>query len=502
MSDREPILSLRGICKQFDLFHLEEIDLDLYPGEVHVLIGENGAGKSTLMKLVSGWFGPDTGSIIYKGEPVSYSSIFEAKKHGIVYMNQDVQLFDNFTVAENVFFGVYEKVGKQGFTLNRYKILSECRRLFEKLDVDLDPEMKVAGLGYAERQLLAAIQGYVSDVDLVIFDEPSSAMNDFERGILFSLIRQLRDQGKAIFYISHRIDEIKEVGDRISVLSKGRVRDTQDCSDIDLRSLVHMLTGDVQKERYPRIRVPLGEEVLSVDRLAKQPVLTDVSFSLRRGEILGITGLMGSGRTLLANCLFGLVKPDGGSLSVKGATVDFSNPSDAMRSGISLIPENRIDNGIFMHQDLVHNVTNASLIRFMNSGFLDDYSMQSVTQDYVHEFTIEPGQNFDHIDHYSGGNQQKVLISRWFLNRSLVYIMDEPTRSIDAASKIDIYNAMNDLVSKGASIILISSEIEEIIGMSDRILVLARGVIAGELRGEEASKEEILAYATSGMKGF
>lgn len=496
MNRPEPILSLKNVCKQFDIFSLRDVTIDLYPGEVHVLIGENGAGKSSLMKLISGWFAPDSGEVVYKGQSVAFPSIFEAKKNGIVYMNQDVQLFGNFTVAENVFFGIYDRMGKQGFSLNSYKILSDCKALFKKLKVDLDPEMKVSKLGYAERQLLAAVQGYVSDVEVVIFDEPSSAMNDMERGILFSIIRELRSQNKAIFYISHRIDEIKEVGDRISVMSKGMLKDTRFCRDVDLQLLVHMLTGEVQKERYPKISIRLGEEVLRVEKLMLQPVIKEVSFSLRRGEILGVTGLMGSGRTLLANCLFGLVKPTRGTILVHGVPVGFNTPSDAIESGISLIPENRIDNGIFLHQDLVHNMTSAALQRFQDSGFLDDYSMQSVTQEYVREFSIEPGQNFDLIDQYSGGNQQKVLISRWLLNRSLVYIMDEPTRSIDAASRIDIYNAMNDLVSKGASIILISSEIEEIIGMCDRILVLARGVIAGELLQKDATKEEILMFAT------
>ena len=292
------------------------------------------------------------------------------------------------------------------------------------------------------------------------------------------------------------MDEIRRIGDRVSVIHKGRIKGTESCDEVDKHSLVKMMSGDVNKERYPRLDGRHGGRVLSVEKLTLEPILKGVSFKLHNGEILGITGLMGSGRTLLANCLFGISRPTSGSLVVNGEKVSFNHPIEAMNCGISLIPEDRAENGIFSRHDLIHNITSATLRRFKLRGILDESFMRELTQDYVREMSIKPGNTGDIMDTYSGGNQQKVMVSRWLMNRSKIYIMDEPTRGIDAASKVDIYNAMNDMVNKGASIILISSEIEEILGMSDRVLVLAGGRIAAEMGRDNATKEKILDFAT------
>lgn len=491
-----PVVEINKICKQFGGFRLDEVSTDLYRGEVHVIVGENGSGKSTLMKLISGWFKPESGQVLLDGEEVQFNSIPEARSGGIAYLNQDIQNFENLTVAENVYFPVLQKMHKYRYLVDKYKLISDCHALFSRLNIQIDPAEKLETCGFAERQLIAAVQGYICDAEVIIFDEPSSAMNDPERDILFRIVAELKALNKAIFYISHRMDEIREIGDRVSVMHQGKIMETRSCSDLSIDSLVSMMTGDVHKDRYPRIETKEGEIILEVQNLQVKPILKDVTFELKKGEILGITGLMGSGRTLLANCLFGATRPNSGEIIMGEESVKFSSPVDAMRRGISLIPEDRIDNGLFSKQDLVSNSTTAALHRFLQTWVLNDYDMQILTQDYVREMSINPGKNEDSVIKYSGGNQQKVLITRWLMNRSKIYIMDEPTRSIDAASKIDIYNAMNDLTRKGVSIILISSEIEEILGMCDRILVLARGVIASEMSRKEATKSLILKYAT------
>jgi ribose transport system ATP-binding protein len=496
MKDSRPLIELKNIRKHFVDFHLEEVDIDLYRGEVHVLIGENGSGKSTLMKLISGWFPPDGGAILYRGEPVRFQSIHEAQKNGIVYLHQDVQSFNNLTVAENVFFGRIPNFWGIRSFVDLERMLAECQQVFADLQIPIAPNSLLGKLGYAERQLVAAARGYVSDAELLIFDEPTSAMSEPDREILFDILIRLKEKDTGIFYISHRMDEIKRIGDRVSVIHKGRIRGTETCNGVDKGSLLKMMSGEVHKNHYPRLDGETGPIVMKVKNISLKPILKGVNFHLRRGEILGITGLMGSGRTLLANCLFGIVRPEAGQMEVNGEVVSFRHPADAMNRGISLIPEDRAANGMFFRQDLIQNITTATLRRFRYRGMLNESYMRELSQEYVQQMNIRPGITGDIMETYSGGNQQKVMVSRWLMKRSKIYIMDEPTRGIDAAAKVDIYNTMNDMVNKGASIILISSEIEEILGMSDRILVLAGGQISTEMSRGEATKEKILEYAT------
>jgi len=496
MKKERPLIELKNICKHFVEFHLDEVDIQLYKGEVHVLIGENGSGKSTLMKLISGWFPPDGGAILYRGEPVQFHSIHEAQKNGVIYLHQDVQSFNNLSVAENVFFGRIPRFWGIRAFVDLERMLAKCQQVFAELQIPIDPKALLGKLGYAERQLVAAARAYVADADLVIFDEPTSAMSEPDREILFDILKRLKDRDTGIFYISHRMDEIRRIGDRVSVIHKGRIRGTERCSGVDKGSLLKLMSGEVQKNHYPRFETETGPVVMRVDNITLEPILKGVNFHLRRGEIVGITGLMGSGRTLLANCLFGIVRPTGGKLEINGEKVSFRHPNDAMARGISLIPEDRAENGIFSRHNLIQNITTATLPRFRFRAMLNESYMRELTQEYVKEMNIKPGNTGDIMDTYSGGNQQKVMVSRWLMKRSKIYIMDEPTRGIDAAAKVDIYNTMNDMVSKGASIILISSEIEEILGMSDRILVLAGGRISAEMSRNDATKEKILELAT------
>ncbi len=491
------VLRLQGISKNFDNeFLLDNVDLELLRGEVHIIIGENGSGKSALMKIVSGLYRRDAGSILYGDREIEFDSFHESRVEGIFYQHQDNQLFSNLSVAENVYFDRLARRRNLLSLFDRAQLQYRCGQLFEELGIGLSPAELVRRLGYAERQLLSAVKAYVSEAKIIIFDEPTAAMSEFERQIFFGLLERLKKRVLGIFYISHRMDEIKQVGDRVTVMHKGRVISTNRIHEIDRSTLLGMMIEEPHQERYPRLRIQPGKPVLKVDHLVKQPILHNVSFTLHKQEILGITGLMGSGRTLLSNCLFGIEAPDAGRISLEGRDYLFRHPVEAMNSGLSLIPENRAENGIFPPLNLLANVSIATLKRFKDRCVLNDRYMRQLSVEYVRRLGIVPGRQSDILRYYSGGNQQKVMLARWFMKRASVYVMDEPTRGVDTAAKVDIYNAMNDLISKGASVILISSEIEEILGMCDRVLVLAGGRIACDLKREEASKELILEYAT------
>jgi ribose transport system ATP-binding protein len=349
--------------------------------------------------------------------------------------------------------------------------------------------MSVARLGFAERQLLSALKAFVSEAKVIILDEPTATMSEKERKIFFEMLKRMRKKCRGIFYISHRMDEISTVGDRVTVLHHGRVVGTSETRAIGKE--------DILKERYPRLDIKKEETVFSVERLEMKPILRNVSFELKKGEILGITGLMGSGRTCLASCLFGVIEPTGGKILIDRKQVKIRHPLDALKLGIALIPEDRDQNAIFHRLSLAANATIASLERFRRGLNLDEQIMGQLVQSYANQLSILPGGLDDLLFTYSGGNQQKVMIARWFMKRARIYILDEPTRGVDITARVDIYNAIIDLVSKGAAVILISSDIEEILGMCDRTLVLSGGEIVCDLPREEASKSLILDYATN-----
>jgi ribose transport system ATP-binding protein len=492
------LLELRSVGKFFsEDFSLQGISIDLQPGEVHVLIGQNGSGKSALMKAVCGLFNRDSGDILLDGESVDFASVGEARNAGLVMQYQNAQLFDNLTVAENVFFHHIPRRRPFTRTLDRYKLHEDCAALFGRLGVPVSPEGIVAQLGYTQRLLVAAAQTCVADAKVIVFDEPTAGMTDPEREILFNIVKEIRDRGVGVFYISHKLDEIRVLGDRVTVLHAGKVSARLPDGNAGREDLIRMMTGGTCSERYPRLRVAPGPVVLSVEGLRSGRVLHDVSFSLSRGEVLGITGLMGSGRTRLASCLFGHLRPSGGAIYVEGKSASFGHPSEALKRGIALIPEDRDKNAAFHNQDILQNISVASLVRFKGMSGLDTRYMEELTDEYIASFDIRPGHPNDIMRSYSGGNQQKVVVARWFMSLCKIFIMDEPTRGVDAAARIDIYNAMNDLITKGASIILISSDIEEILGMCDRVLVLAGGTIACDLPRAAATSERIIDYASS-----
>ncbi|HUX39870.1 MAG TPA: sugar ABC transporter ATP-binding protein [Rectinemataceae bacterium] len=494
---KAPLLELRSLRKLYSAdFALADISLGLEPGEVHVLVGQNGSGKSALMSLVAGQSKPDSGDMLLDGEVVDFASVNDARKAGIVFQRQDPLLYDNLNVAENVFFHRLSTRRRWPRIVDPYEMREECAELFARLGLPIDPGAPVSSLGYTQRLLILAVQTFVAESRLVIFDEPTAGMTDPEREILFTIVREIGARGVGIFYISHKLDEIALVGDRVSVIHQGRIAGSMACRDADRERIIGLMTGRSFSERYPRLDTAKGPRVLSVEGLQSGSVLKDVSFSLHKGEILGVTGLMGSGRTRLANCLFGSVRPSAGSIRIEGAPAAFKHPAEAMARGLALIPEDREHDAVFHFQDIIQNMVIAALTRFKGASGLDTRYMHELTSEYISGLAIRPGKPGDVMQGYSGGNQQKVVIARWLMSLCRIFIMDEPTRGIDAAARIDIYNAMNDLVSKGASIILISSDVDEILGMCDRVLVLARGTMVCDLARGQASKERIIDYAS------
>ena len=495
--DASPLLELRSVCKYFnDDFSLHDISLDLRKGEVHMLIGQNGSGKTALMNSVCGVFRRDSGEILLEGRTIDFASVNEARGSGVVMQYQNVQLFDNLSVAENVYFARVRTGRPFAPGLDSYGLLEDCARLFGRLDIPIAPDSLVSSLGYSERLVVSAAQACAAQASVFVFDEPTAGMAEPEREIVFNIVREIRSRGAGIFYITHKLDELRKVGDRATVLHAGRVAASVPDGSADRDELIRMMTGGTNPERYPRLRVDYGPQVLSVEHLRSGGALEDVSFSLRKGEVLGVTGLMGSGRTRLANCLFGQIRPAGGCVKVEGRPADFRHPSEALHRGVALIPEDRDKNATFHNQDILQNMSIAALDRFMGAYGLDMRYMEELTDEYIVSLGIQPGHAGDIMRGYSGGNQQKVVVARWFMSLCRIFIMDEPTRGIDAAARIDIYSAMNDLVTKGASIILISSDIEEILGMCDRVLVLAHGRIACDLPRSEATSAKIIDYAS------
>jgi ABC-type sugar transport system ATPase subunit len=472
-------------------FTLKNVSLNVFPGEVHMIIGENGSGKSAIMKSIVGQFNWTSGDLTLNGQPIRFHSIHDATNHGVVYHHQDLQLFDNLTIAENIY------IDEASILCSPLSTRDKCQKLLNLHAIPLDASTKVGQLGYAEKQLVAVARSVSSNPSVIIFDEPTSGMSDGEREIFFIILKKLKDSGTAIIYISHRFDEIQLIGDRISVVYHGEIIATHPVRSIDRSALVHLMTGRQPSQHYPHLQIQSNEVVLSVRNIKSNPVINDVSFNLFKSEILGITGLMGSGRTRLAHCLVGAVPLDFGEILLRNKRVRFTEPGQALQAGIVLVPEDRLEEALFPRDDLLFNMTISSLHRFVANHSLDDETMFDLVNQYSERLAIKPGKPGDIVGNYSGGNQQKSMIARAFMNLGSIYILDEPTRGIDVAAKIDIYNAMNDLVAKGASVILFSSDIEEIIGMSDRILVLNEGKFSGELLKKEATKDKILELATS-----
>ena len=492
----EVILTMKGIDKSFPGVHaLDHVDLEIRKGEVHALMGENGAGKSTLMKVLTGIYSKDSGSITYEGKEVEFTSPRDAQDAGIVIVHQELNMLNHLTVAQNIFIGREIMNGK---LINDAKMNEEAAKLFRQLNIDIDPKEKMGNLTVGKQQMCEIAKAISHEAKVIIFDEPSAALTEAEIEELFKIIRDLRDNQIGIVYISHRMDEIKVITDRVTVMRDGSYVGTLITKDCTKDDIINMMVGRVIYED-PKTEsnvAPDAPVVLKVEHLNAGKMVQDVSFELHKGEILGFSGLMGAGRTETARALFGADPKESGDIYVNGKKVDIKSPMDAVKCGIGYLSEDRKRYGIVVAKSVAENSTMASMENFMNGIFINKKKENEIAKKYVNDLkTKTPGVD-QLVVNLSGGNQQKVVIAKWLVRNCDILIFDEPTRGIDVGAKSEIYHLMNELVAEGKSIIMISSEMTEILRMSDRIVVMCEGKKTGEIDISEATQENIMHAAT------
>ena len=490
------ILTMKGIDKSFPGVHaLDHVDLEVRKGEVHALMGENGAGKSTLMKVLTGIYHKDAGTITYEGKEVEFTNPREAQDAGIVIVHQELNMMGHLTVAQNIFIGREYMNGK---LIDDKKMNEEAKKLFDQLGINIDPKETMSRLTGGKQQMCEIAKAISHDAKVIIFDEPSAALTEAEIEELFKIIRDLRDKQMGIVYISHRMDEIKVITDRVTVMRDGGYVGTLITKDSTKDDIINMMVGRVIYED-PKTEsqvAPDAPVVLKVEHLNAGRMVKDVSFELHKGEILGFSGLMGAGRTETARALFGADPKDSGDIYVNGQKVDIKTPQDAVKCGIGYLSEDRKRFGIVVDKTVAENSTMATMENFMKGIFIDKKKEKDVAQEYVEALKTKTPSVDQLVVNLSGGNQQKVVIAKWLVRNCDILIFDEPTRGIDVGAKSEIYHLMNELVAEGKSIIMISSEMTEILRMSDRIVVMCEGRKTGELGIEEATQERIMHAAT------
>lgn len=489
-----PILSMRHIHKTFPgVVALDDVHFELRKGEVHVLLGENGAGKSTLMKILSGAYQKTAGQIFLDGQETEIKSPRHAQELGISTIYQELNLIPKLSVGENIFLGREPVLGSG--LIDHKNLFQKSQELLNNLGVGIDAHTPVGELGVAQQQMVEVAKALSLDARILIMDEPTSALAEHEIRELFLTMRRLKSRGVAIIYISHRLEELFEIGDRVTVLRDGKFVGQRDIDKVSKSQLIQMMVNRELKEQYPRSKSKIGEEVLRVESLSVNEVLEDVSFSLRKGEILGIAGLLGAGRTELARAIFGVEHPNSGDIFVKGENRKIPSPRTAINSGIGFLTEDRKSQGLILNLSVKQNVSLPSLTRLSRAGIIRIKREEEEVRKFIEDLKIRTPGSEQKVMFLSGGNQQKVVLSKWLYCQVDILIFDEPTRGIDVGAKVEIYQLMNQLTDRGAAIIMISSELPEILGMSDRILVMHQGRITGEFTQVEASQEKILQCA-------
>ena len=491
------ILEMKGIVKSFGpVKALKGVDFDLRAGEVHALMGENGAGKSTLMKVLTGIHKPNEGTIHYNGKQVEYSKPKEAMDDGIVIVHQELNMMNDLTVAQNIFIGREEI--SQGLFIDDNAANKKAKELFNLLKLDINPQEKVGHLTVGKQQMVEIAKALSMDAKVIVFDEPTAALTESEINELFVIIDDLRKKGVGITYISHRMDEIARITDRVTVMRDGEYVGTVNTKDTTKDEIIAMMVGRTIYED-PKAASAVAEDapvVLEVEHLNAGSSVKDVSFVLRKGEILGFSGLMGAGRTEVARLLFGADKKDSGTIKINGKEVDIKNPQDAIREGIGYLSEDRKRYGCIVDMTIANNTVMTNLDKYVHSFLINDSEIVTASDKFVKSLRTKTPSSKQLVRNLSGGNQQKVVIAKWLEQDSDILIFDEPTRGIDVGAKSEIYTLMNELVAQGKSIIMISSELTEILRMSDRIVVMCEGRKTGELDISQATQERILALAT------
>ncbi|EQE88876.1 sugar ABC transporter ATP-binding protein [Clostridioides difficile] len=492
------ILKLSNIAKEFPgVKALDNVNFELFHGEVHTLLGENGAGKSTMIKILTGAHSKTSGKFIFEGKEIENISTDVSKKIGINAIYQELTVFDELTVAQNIFMG--KEINGKVLT-NDKKMNEEAKKIFDNMGIDINPNSLVKELSIAQKQMVEIARVLSSETKVLIMDEPTSSISKKETEILFRLINDLKESGVSIIYISHRMEELFEICDRITIMRDGKTISTLNTKDVSSEEeLVNLMIDRKLDQFFPKRKVEIKEEIMRVENLTKNNVFNDVSFNIRKGEILGIGGLVGSKRSEIVEAIFGLKTYDSGKIYLNNEEVKFKTPSDAIENGLGLITEDRKGTGLFLQMSVKENTTMAGLKKISKfKSIIDRKKEKEILEKYIEALKIKTPHMNQVIQSLSGGNQQKAIIARWLLLQPDILIMDEPTRGIDVNAKAEIYNLMGDLVESGVSIIMISSEIPELISMSDRIMVMREGHISGFLEGEEMVENNVLKLAFGG----
>ncbi len=476
---------------------VDRVSLTVLPAEVHVVVGENGAGKSTLMKVLAGIYAKDGGHIYYKGKEVEINGPKAAQQLGISIIHQELNLMPHLTVAQNIFIGREPRKGLN-FFLDDKDINTQALKLFENLRIKIDPTTKVADLTVAMQQMVEIAKALSIGFEVLIMDEPTAALTESEITELFRIIRELRDRGVGIVYISHRLEEIKQISDRVTVMRDGHYIDTVNTADVTIDRIINMMVGRTIYEGAPELPENASKEVvLEVQHLNRGRQVRDVSFKLYKGEILGFAGLVGAGRTEVARAIFGADKPESGTVLIHGKPVRIRSPKDAVKAGIAYLSEDRKRYGLALGLDVETNVVLATFQEFLRLlGWVDTGKTRQTADRYVKALAIKTPSISQRVKNLSGGNQQKVIIGKWLTADTEILIFDEPTRGIDVGAKSEIYHLLNELATQGKAIIMISSELPEILRMSHRIAVMCEGRLTGILSSHEATQEKIMALAT------
>ncbi|MFC1959226.1 sugar ABC transporter ATP-binding protein [Chloroflexota bacterium] len=500
-SAKNPILELKNIEKSFPgVKALSDVHFDMYPGEVHALLGENGAGKSTLIKIASGVYQPDTGEILVDGQPTKLNNPRDAQKHGIATIHQELLLYPELSVAENVFMGHALRNRWGGIDWKQCR--QQTREILASLNIhDMDVTRKVGALTVGNRQRVEIAKALSMNARVLIMDEPTAAITESDVKRLFEITELLKERGVGIVYISHRLNEIFAIADRATVLRDGKYINTKPVSETDESDLINMMVGRTIDNLFPKLDAKIGDVVLSVKNLQRKPLTNDINLEIRAGEIVGLAGLIGAGRSELAHCIFGITPAESGTIKVNGQEVKIRTPRQAMDQGIAYLPEDRGTQGLVREMDVCVNTSLTMLHELSRVTFIDRDAELKLAEETIERLAIRAYSPHQIVGKLSGGNQQKIVVGKWLARQPKVLIMDEPTRGIDVGSKAEIHRLMSELALQGIAILMISSELPEVLAMSDRIVVMREGHVMGEFTRAEATQENIGAAMMSDVNG-
>ena len=495
----EYILELKDISKSFSSVEvLHNVSFTLRPGEVHALLGENGAGKSTLVKVITGFHQPDSGEILLDGEAVQFSDTRESRQAGIAAIYQELSLFPDLDVAENIFIGRHPL--KKSGQIDWRKLYTEAEKLLDSLGVQLDLKQKARNLSIAQQQSVEIARAFSINARILIMDEPTSSLTLNEVEDLFRLVRSLREKGTAIIFISHRLEELFELADRVTVLRDGSFVDSCLLKDVTRDDLIRMMVGRTISNQFPKLDVCEGEVVLELKHLSREGVFEDINFELRCGEILGMAGLVGAGRTNVARAIFGVEPATSGSIVLAGEAVTITSPQQAIKLGLAYVPEDRQRHGLISPMQITSNISLPTISKYACHGWLQNKKERKASYEAALQMEVRANNIQQTARELSGGNQQKVVLAKWLSTNPRVLILDEPTRGIDVGTKAAVHALMSKLAAEGMAILMISSELPEILGMSDRVIVMREGHVTGHFYRNEATQEKIITAATQNIR--